>query len=133
MIGGGQVDHLVGEGDEGGPMRDHDDGPVAGQLDEGVGHDVLGERVEVGGRLVEQDPGPVAEHDPGEGEAGPLAGGERRAVLGERGGEPSRELPDALFQGDPAEHLPDGGVVGVGGAEAHVVGDAAADEERPLR
>ena len=124
---------MVGERDQGGPMGDDDDGPVAGELDEGVGDDVLGERVEVGGRLVEQHPGPVAEHDPGEGEAGPLTGGQGRAVLAERGVETLRELADALLEGDPAEHLPDGGVVGVGGAEAHVVGDAAADEERPLR
>ena len=114
-------------------MGDDDDGPVARELDQGVGDDVLGERVEVGGGLVEQDPGPVAEHDPGQGEAGALAGREGRAVLAERGVETRGQLADPLLEGHPAEHRPDRGVVGVGGAQADVVGDAAGDEERPLR
>ena len=76
--------------------------------------------------------GRSAQHDPGQGEAGALAGREGGAVLAERGVETLRQLPDALLERHPAEHLPDGGVVGVGRAQADVVGDAAGHEERPL-
>ena len=124
---------MVGERDQGRAVGDDDDGAVAGELEQGVGDDVLGERVEVGGRLVEEDPGPVAEHDPSQGEASTLPGREGRAVLAQGRVEPVGKLADALLEGDPAQHRPDRVVGGVRGAESHVVGDAAGNEERALR
>ena len=79
---------------------------AAAELDQRVGDDLLGELVEVGGRLVEEHPGPVGDDDPGQGEPGALAGGQRGTVLAEPAVEPVGQCPDTLLERHPAQRLP---------------------------
>ena len=133
--GGGrrQRQHPVRQLDERRLVGDHDDAAGAAELGDGVGDDELGDLVEVGGRLVEQDPGPVGQHHPGEREPGPLAGGEAGPVLAERLAEAAGQGPDPLLERHPAQGLPEPVVGGVGRRQPEVVGDGAGHEDRPLR
>ena len=114
-------------------MRDHDDGAVAGQLDQRVGDDVLGEYVQVGGRLVQQHVRAVGEDDPRQRQAGPFTGGESGTVLADLGVEALRKRAHALLEGHAPQDLPHGVVAGPRRAQPHVVAHGAGDEDRPLR
>ena len=131
-LGGGQRDDVVGQLQQRRPVGHDDDRAGPAELDDGVRDDLLGEVVEVGGRLVEQHPGPVGDDHPGQRQPGPLAGGERDAVLAHGGGQAAGQVADPFLEGDPAQRRPQQLVVRVGGGDAEVVGDAPGDEHRAL-
>ena len=124
---------MVGQRHQRRPVGDDDDGGAPAELDERVGDDLLGQLVEVRGRLVEQHPGTVGDHDPGEGQAGPFAGGEGGAVLAEDGVQAIGQGADAFLE----RHLAQGGPQGVvarprPAGQPQVVGDGAGHEVRSL-
>ena len=124
---------MVGERDHGRPMGHHHHRSPGRQLLDRVGDDLLGERVEVGGGLVQEHPRPVRQHDPCQGEPRSFTGRQGRAVLTDGTVEAAGEIAHALLQGDPAKCLPQGVVISVRCPQAQVVGDRAGHEHRTLR
>ena len=82
----GWWDHIVGPGDQGLAVRDHQDGPtLRAQPVDGGEHVLLRARVQVSGGLVEDDQLVRPEQRTREGEALPLAEGQSDAALAEAG------------------------------------------------
>ncbi len=128
----GQLQPVVGDRDQRGAMGHHDHGAAAAEVDQGVGDDLLGQLVEVGGGLVEQHPRTVGHHHASQGQSGPLAGGQGGAVLAQRRRQPVRQGQDPLLECHLAQCGPQLVVRSVRAAQPQVVGDAAAHEVRAL-
>ena len=71
-----------------------------------LAQDVLPGGVEVGGRLVEQDHGNVAEHRPADGDALALAGAEGQPALAHRGVEAVGQSPDQTVEAGLLDQRP---------------------------
>ena len=96
-------------------------------------HQLCARVVEVGGRLVEDHAGRVAEEGAGERDPPPLARRERATPVPDERRVSVREPGDEVVRASEPRRLPHAGVVGGGVAEADVVGDRAAEERRALR
>ena len=128
----GDLDHVVGHRDDRAvAVRDHDDHALSrARSRTGLGDHRLGQRVEVGGGLVEQHQRPLRHHRPGQRQPRPLAGRQPGAVLAEHLVEPVGQGGDDLAERDPLQGRPDLGVGGAGTTEEHVV---ARPGRRPAR
>ena len=100
---------------------------------EGLEEDLLGLLVEVGARLVEEHDRASGEHDAGERDAGPLAGGQAGTVLAERRLQAVGEGAYDVGEADAAQGLPDLVVAGRGAADPHVGADGVGQQPRSLR
>ena len=88
-------------------MSDEQDGPTAEQPYHGLAHGLGARRVEVGGRLVQDDERGVAEERPREGDPPDLPRGERPAAVTDDGlvaaGQPTNEAVGACLRGGLAD------------------------------
>ena len=120
---------LVGLGDRGQAVGDDDGGPARAEALEGVGDAGLAGRVQVAGRLVQDQQGRVGDPGPGEGDQLALPGGQQGAPLADLGVEAVGQAGDDLVGPDG----PGGGLdLGPGRlrpAEADVVQDRAREQE----
>ena len=131
--GGGEGDHPVRCGQHGRAVGHHEHEARAGQGSDGVEEHLLGLLVQVGAGLIQQHHRAGGQHDPGEGHAGALAGGEACPVLAEHGRETVGEVAHDVRQADAEQRLPHRCVVRAGPAQADVVGDGAGQQPRSLR
>ena len=100
---------------------------------EGLEEDLLGLLVEVGARLVEEHDRASGEHDAGQRDAGPLAGGQAGTVLAERRLQAVGEGAYDVGEADAAQRLPHLVVAGRGTADPHVGADGVGQQPRSLR
>ena len=126
-----QGERAVDPTDQAAPVGGHHDGPALEPRPEQLGQRRLAVGVEMGRRLVQQHQRCVTQHGPAEGDALALTGAQREAALADRGLEPWGSRADS----PPARTVRRPGRaprVGLGVAEAEVVGDGPADQVRAL-
>ena len=114
-------------------MGHHDHQAALREEGEGLEEDLLGLLVEVGARLVEEHDRASGEHDAGERDAGPLAGGQAGTVLAERRLQAVGEGAYDVGEADAAQGLPHLVVAGRGAADPHVGADGVGQQPRSLR
>ena len=131
--GGGQREHPVGGRGHGGSVRHDDHGGALGQPAQRAQEHRLGVRVEVGGRLVEEDKGTAGHDDAGQRQPRPLTGRQPGTVLAQRRVDAERQGGDRVAEADSLERPPELLVVGAGPADPDVVGHGAVGQPGTLR
>lgn len=114
---------LVGVDDGGEPVGDGDHGAAGGDPDDGVMDRGLGQPVQLGGRLVQQQDLGLAHQGPGQCDALALAAGDDGAV--QRGVQTLWEGADLLVEPDGPQYGPQGLVVRLGIGVAQVLPQGA--------
>ena len=114
------------------PMRDEEHRSLLGGAEDIVHEGLGGRRVEVGGRLVQDQHGRVREQCTGQNDALTLTARELRALLAHAGVDPVRKAGDPLRQADALEHIVKLILGRSGACETQVLADRRVEDVRFL-